>query len=122
MMPGEPGTILRLRVEGDGGAVLDTTVAPDGTVQVAVLEPGTYTYAVVDGGGEGVTSGHFDVTAHTEEMLPAPFAAGDVAAGPGTGAGSPPPGRPLRTMLWPYLLIIGLLCIEWVARRRAGLR
>ena len=29
-------------------------------------------------------------------------------------------GRPLRTTPWPYLLVIGLLCGEWIGRRRSG--
>jgi hypothetical protein len=32
------------------------------------------------------------------------------------------PGSPLRTRPWPYLLVIGLLCAEWIGRRRSGLR
>ena len=32
------------------------------------------------------------------------------------------PGSPLRTEPWPYLLVIGLLCGEWIGRRRSGLR
>jgi hypothetical protein len=33
-----------------------------------------------------------------------------------------PEGRPLRTHPLPYLLLLGLLCGEWVLRRRVGLR
>jgi hypothetical protein len=29
---------------------------------------------------------------------------------------------PLRSMGWIYALVIGLLCAEWLLRRRAGLR
>jgi hypothetical protein len=32
------------------------------------------------------------------------------------------PGVPLRTRPWPYLLVIALLCGEWIGRRRSGLR
>jgi hypothetical protein len=31
-------------------------------------------------------------------------------------------GAPLRTRPWPYLLVLGLLSLEWVGRRRSGLR
>ena len=31
-------------------------------------------------------------------------------------------GRPLRAFAWPYLLLLALLCAEWVFRRRSGLR
>jgi len=30
--------------------------------------------------------------------------------------------RPLRAWPFPYLLILGALCAEWIGRRRAGLR
>jgi hypothetical protein len=39
-----------------------------------------------------------------------------------TGAPGEPEGRPLRTHPLPYLLLLGLLCGEWVLRRRVGLR
>lgn len=39
-----------------------------------------------------------------------------------TGAPGAPEGRPLRTHPLPYLLLLGLLCGEWVLRRRVGLR
>ena len=35
---------------------------------------------------------------------------------------SRPQRSPLRSASWPYLLIVLLLCAEWVLRRRAGLR
>lgn len=39
------------------------------------------------------------------------------------GSGPVPLHRaPLRNTLWPYALIVVLLCAEWVLRRRAGLR
>ncbi|MEX2529502.1 MAG: hypothetical protein WD960_01910 [Gemmatimonadota bacterium] len=39
-----------------------------------------------------------------------------------TGTPGVPEGRPLRTFPLPYLLLLGLLCAEWVLRRRVGLR
>ena len=54
------------------------------------------------------------------ELMPAPVV---------LGGGEPrPPGAkvgadvPLRTVAWPYLLVIFLLCAEWYGRRRGGLR
>lgn len=35
---------------------------------------------------------------------------------------SPPDRAPLRSHSWPYLLLVALLCGEWLLRRRAGLR
>jgi hypothetical protein len=31
-------------------------------------------------------------------------------------------GRPLHAAPWPYVLLVLLLCTEWVLRRRWGLR
>jgi hypothetical protein len=42
-------------------------------------------------------------------------------AGAGQEWGAPG-GRPLRTSAWPYLLLLAFLSLEWVGRRRAGLR
>ncbi len=41
------------------------------------------------------------------------------AVGSGTAAGEAPG---LRTTVWPFVVIVLLLCAEWVLRRRAGLR
>lgn len=39
------------------------------------------------------------------------------------GVGPPPGDRPtLRSLGWPYLLLVAALCAEWLLRRRAGLR
>ena len=39
------------------------------------------------------------------------------------GVGPPPGDAPgLRSLGWPYLLLVGALCAEWLLRRRAGLR
>ena len=54
------------------------------------------------------------------ELLPAPAAAdwgSDRPSEPESGG-----GIPLRTLAWPYLLVISLLCAEWYGRRRGGLR
>jgi hypothetical protein len=44
------------------------------------------------------------------------------AASAEAGTRDEEPGAPLRTEPWPYLLLIGLLCGEWIGRRRSGLR
>ena len=120
-IPGDSAS-LTLRIETEAGPVLDTTLVSGGTVGVGRLDPGLYEYSVLGADGAVVTSGRFDVAARTEEMLPARFADLEPGSTANVGATREPQGRPLRTMFWPYLLIIGLLCIEWVARRRAGLR
>jgi len=94
-----------------------------GSFEMGVLPPGEYAYHVQDAAGDSLASGRFDVASSTEEMTPVPMdtdeAAEAVEAG---GARDDEPGVPLRTEPWPYLLVIGLLCGEWIGRRRIGLR
>ena len=102
--------------------VVDTLFPGGGTFTSGVLPPGPYEYLVEGADGDTLGSGRFDVAAATEEMVPAPAppevpTPGTVLAGAeGTG------GPPLRTQPWPYLLVIILLCAEWMGRRRSGLR
>ena len=121
-MPGDSAASLTLRIGTEAGPVLDTTLVSGGTAGVGRFEPGLYDYSVFDENGEVVASGRFDVAARTDEMLPARFSSVDAEGAPSVAVVSEPVGRPLRTMFWPYLLVIGLLCMEWVVRRRAGLR
>ena len=128
----------------DGGARgIDTTVAgsvrtpvdtvirlPGDTIGLAGLPPGHYRYRVeVHGGGDGsvgVVEGEGDITveSYTAELT-RPAATTDIgstgnAAGDAvvTGRGR----RPLHTTPWPYAVLVAVLCVEWVLRRRWGLR
>lgn len=111
----------RIVVENAEGVVVDTTVTA-GRPSVGVLPPGTYAYTVTSAEGDTIGSGRFDVSAATTEMLPAsevpelPVRAASLADADAAA------GIPLRTQPWPYLLLIVLLCAEWVVRRRSGLR
>lgn len=110
------------RVHADEDPVLDTIFAAGGVVSTGPLPPGRYRYTVVDPAGDSIDAGRFDVNGTTTDMVPTAVeqarlvAAGSAASDTGQG------GRPLRTLLWPYLIIIGLLCAEWFGRRRSGLR
>jgi hypothetical protein len=108
-------------VRSDTGTVLDTVVAGGGTRATGELPPGRYAYSVLRASGDTIGSGRFDVAATTEEMLPTPEVP-VAASGGGASAAPARAGTPLRTTPWPYLLVLLLLCAEWVARRRAGLR
>jgi len=119
-VPGEANDSVRLEISDSVRTVVDTVLPAGAGRSLGVLPPGTYRYAA--SGAEGrVGEGRFDVEARTDEMMPRP-----------TTPQAPPParaaslagesGRPLRTSPWPYLLILALLCAEWVGRRKAGLR
>jgi hypothetical protein len=62
------------------------------------------------------------VTATTPEMLPAVADSGLAALAAAAPREVDAGGRPMRTHPLPYLLVIGLLCGEWIVRRRSGLR
>jgi hypothetical protein len=92
-------------------------------VSTGVLPPGSYVYRVDSAAGESVGSGRFDVAATTLELASPAFVPGSTADGDAGGrAEVERGGSPLRTLPWPYLVVIGLLCAEWIGRRRSGLR
>lgn len=103
--------------------VADTRVVDRGSFETGVLEPGQYAYVVEGPEGDTLSTGRFDVAETTEEMAVSPLLAegAEVAEG-GAGTNEREPGTPLRTEPWPYLLVILLLCGEWIGRRRSGLR
>lgn len=112
-----------LVVTSEQGIVVDTTLAGGETASTGVLPPGAYVYRVEATDGTALSDGRFDVTAATAEMRPAPVLPEPISgAGPALDTEGGRSGRPLRTTGWPYLLVIILLCLEWVGRRRTGLR
>jgi len=116
---------IEVRHEADGGVVADTVVATEGASEVRTrpLDPGLYAFRIGDGGDGG--EGRFEISPYTEELLRRPLDPDRVAgSGEGEGIARAGPGRgtPLRTRTLPYLLLLGLLCAEWIGRRRAGLR
>lgn len=119
-IPADAGDSVRLRLEGPEGSVLDTVLAPGPGPSTGGLPPGMYRYEAATESG-GVGSGRFDVEARTNEMLPPPRELRAPAARTASVVARGD-GRPLRTSPWPYLLVLALLCAEWIARRRAGLR
>ena len=111
-----------VRVTGAVEEALDTVFATDGIVPTGPLPPGSYVYTVVDQSGDSVGAGRFDVAETTADMLPSPVDAERLRVTRTDTNAFGQGGRPLRTLPWPYLMIIGLLCAEWFGRRRSGLR
>ena len=117
---GHEGT--RLLVRSADSAVVDLSLPESGTFPVGRLEPGVYGYATIDAEGDTTAVGRFDVAAATLEMASEPSAPEDPVRIAGISGRGGSVGRPVRTSPWPYLLIISLLCAEWIGRRRSGLR
>lgn len=109
-------------VRAGDAVVVDTVVHGGRIVSTGVLEPDEYRYAVLNPAGDTLGVGRFDVTASTLEMLPAAVEPEIPPRNASIGGLVDPLGRPLRTFAWPYLLVIILLCGEWIVRRRSGLR
>ncbi len=119
---GYEGEEIALTVMGAADAVvLDTTliVPPGGRFATAALPAGAYAYTAAAGDTIG---GAFIVESFTDEMLQIPTGAAELTVRAAAGDASREGNRPLRAWPFPYLLVLGALCAEWIGRRRAGLR
>ena len=73
------------------------------------------------GAGGEEASGRFDVERYTGELRLPPVV--DAVGGDAAEGGAPAAaGRPLRTHPLPFILVLAVLCGEWIGRRRRGLR
>ncbi len=111
---------IRVTVFGGDRVVTDTTLAePVASLRTPPLTPGSYRY--LTRAGPDSATGRFDVRGTSSELrharmeLPDPIA---VSA----DADSESAGRALRAHPAPWLILVALLCAEWVTRRRKGLR
>ena len=96
-----------------------TSIPPGALFTTPPLPPGRYEYTVA---ASDTADGGFDVEPFTDEMLHPELPPDELTVSPGDRGSREGGGRPLRTRPWPYLLVIGLLCTEWIGRRRTGLR
>ena len=114
-------TSVRINVLRGDSVVADTVFRGGTSPSLGVMAPGLYGYQALGPTGEVLSAGRFDVSAVSSEMIPTPTLPEVMTPGVSVLV-EEPGGRPLRTSPWPYLLLITLLCGEWVARRRTGLR
>jgi hypothetical protein len=120
-LPGD-SVSYAVTLSADGVEVLDTMLASGARAETPPLPIGTYDYVVRGAEGDTLGAGRFDVTTATSDMLPAVAEPEQMALGRRAAVTLQAGGRPLRTSPLPYLLLIALLCGEWVVRRRSGLR
>jgi hypothetical protein len=109
-----------------GGEPVDSVVvAAEGEAVLPPLRPGHYRYqaeAYLGGGETAAGAGELTVERYSSEFTrPARLGEPDDEGEAGRVA-VPGDGRSLRTMVWPYVALLALLCAEWVLRRRWGLR
>jgi hypothetical protein len=127
-LEGEEVSVAFRALEDDPeGPVLrrDVAVVDDGgRFTLPPLSPGRYRWEA-RAGEEAVEVGEVEVEAFLDALLRPPGDPEELRSRMGTaveGPGRAPGGRPLRSHPLPWLLLVGLLCGEWVLRRRAGLR
>lgn len=125
---GVEGDSLRLEIRGGGEGeppVLDTVLdlRSGGPIRTPPLPPGTYAYRA-GGGDPGLDArGILEITGYSDDLLRPLLDPGDLAGdGAEEGRRRRSGGTPLRALAAPYLLLLGLLCAEWIGRRRTGLR
>jgi hypothetical protein len=116
------GVERRVIVSREDSVVAEATALDRGTLETGMLPPGQYDYRVEGAGGDTLAVGRFDVAEATGEMTPPASTPEARGVGAESGVRDVELGAPLRTEPWPYLLLITLLCGEWIGRRRSGLR
>jgi hypothetical protein len=128
LTPGITPDSLEIRMVAAAGAIMRViSRAQQGdTTITAPIAPGHYRYqarAFESGAVAAESEGAVTVESYSPEFMPAPAdlgmlrSAATALAGP-TSRG----GRPLHASPWPYVILVLLLCAEWVLRRRWGLR
>ena len=127
-----PGLVLdslHVQITDQSGRVVQQSMVTEmrgDTAVTASLPPGHYRYAARAFTGTVVSAeanGPITVDAYSAEFMRAPADLRDLRASPRALAHSNSvSGTPLHASPWPYVLIAMLLCIEWVLRRRWGLR
>lgn len=125
---------VRLVVADSAGTPVFTYEAPPAGDKIAAptLPPGRYQYdaeAWSDGRRVATGSGPVEVERFHPELVPGVAARPDTVASlttdshsAGDASAVEPARIPLRRLGWPVLLVLALLCAEWILRQRLGLR
>lgn len=121
IVPGD-STIMNLRLLKNDSLLIDTVMVGGTNPSSGTLPPGLYHYRFGTLSGELIGEGRFDVEMISGEMIPRSEEPEAPESSAVTVASDERSERPIRTYPWPYLLVIILLCAEWIIRRRIGLR
>lgn len=111
----------------DSSVMRSVMVAEQGDTAVsAALAPGHYTYDIraFSGGAEVArSSGPLTMESYSPEFIRRVVDLAALKRAPASLAGTTrTAGRALHTYPWLYVLLVALLCAEWILRRRWGLR
>jgi hypothetical protein len=114
---------LAVRLEDASGTALWAGSVPDsaGAIAGPPLDPGDawFTASGTEGGVAFRIQRPFHVNAGTEALPNAPGPPLEVRSGERQGQRAAPGARP---PVWPFAAALALLCLEWLWRRRIGLR
>jgi hypothetical protein len=119
---------LQVQIADAAGRTTSSTVRPQrgDTALTSALPPGHYRYtarAFAQGAEVAQSNGPITVEAYSPEFMAAPADLSALRSAPATLAGTAQgTGRPLHAYIWPYIILVLLLCAEWIFRRRWGLR
>ena len=120
---------LVVRIQSEDSSSVWNGVGEAGDTLAARLEPGLYRYearAYREGAALQVARGPAEVEEFLQEVLPRDetLSVGTTTSGAGAESeiGVSRTGRGLARLGWPYLLLLGLFCTEWLVRRLNGLR
>ncbi|MGQ0813218.1 MAG: hypothetical protein ACT4O1_01985 [Gemmatimonadota bacterium] len=118
--------VLVLQSADTGQQRMVLTAEHGDTIESAPVEPAHYTYDVRAYGEAGEIArahGPLTVESYSPEFMRRVVDLNELKQAPAALAGqSRAAGRALHTYPWLYVLLILLLCVEWILRRRWGLR
>jgi hypothetical protein len=121
-----PDSLRVMLTDSSGAAVMDTLVVGNeaDTMRTRALPPGPYAYDVFAWSGDAAVSGTGEimVESYSPEFTRPPVEPSGIEGAPGTLRDAARDTRPLHATAWPYAVLLLLLSLEWVLRRRWGLR
>lgn len=127
--PGLPLDSLQVHITDNAGRMVQRSTVPQqraDTAYTAPLAPGHYQYvarAFAEGAEVANANGPLTVETYSAEFMRASADLNEARSGPGTLVDTNrSAGRPLHASAWPYVVLVLLLCGEWILRRRWGLR